>query len=119
MKTRSQIAKNLTLSCYVLLVVLMIVTSLPAFIPANSSVAVILSIKLVPLLILLPGLLLDTLRSYIWLCFIILFYFTQAVVETFLSSGAGLDWLITVLTVIIFNAAMLHIKWERSFGRTL
>jgi len=119
MKFRSQIAKNLTLICYVLLLVLMIITSFPVFLPENSSVPVILSIKLIPLLILMPGLLLNSLRSYIWLCFIILFYFTQAVVESFLSLGASLDLLITFLTVVLFNSAMLHIKWERTLGRTL
>jgi len=112
-------AQYLTVSCYVLLLLMMIVTTLPGMIPDGSSPWVILPIKLVPLLILLPGLIQDQLRAYIWICFIVLFYFTQSVVETFLSSGANIDFFITALTVIIFLSAMFYIKWERSLGRNL
>jgi uncharacterized membrane protein len=98
---------------------MMIITSLPGQIPQGSSAALILLVKLLPLLIVLPGLIRDQLRAYIWLCFIILFYFTQSVVESFLSLGSLSDLFITLLTIIIFIAAMLYIKWERSLGRQL
>ena len=98
---------------------MMIVTSLPFAIPQGSSVGLILLVKLIPLLIVFPGLAKDTLRAHIWLCFIILFYFTQAVVETFLSSAAITDIFITSLTVILFLASMFYIKWERTLGRQL
>ena len=112
-------AQHLVISNYVLLLLMMIVTTLPGELPVGSSPMVILPIKLMPLLILLPGLLNDHLRTYIWMCFIVLFYFTQSVVETFLSSGANIDFFITALTVIIFLSAMFYIKWERSLGRNL
>jgi len=112
-------AQNLTLWSYVLLLLMMIITSLPSMIPEGTSPFVVVTVKLFPLLILLPGLVSDHLRSYIWLCFIILFYFTQSVVETFLSKGANIDFFITSLTVIIFLSAMFYIKWERSLGRNL
>lgn len=117
--TKNIVALQLTWTSYVLTLLMMIVTSLPAYIPEGSSVTVILLVKLIPLLILLPGLVKDTLRSHIWLCFIILFYFTQSVVETFLSSGAFTDIFITSLTVVIFLSSMFYIKWERTFGRQL
>lgn len=113
------IARNLTTSSYVLLLLMMIVTSLPGMIPQGSSPVVVLTVKLVPLLILMPGLLADNLRSYILLCFIVLFYFTQSVVEAFLSRAANIDLFITALTVIIFLSAMFYVKWERSLGRNL
>ncbi|KZY49851.1 hypothetical protein A3732_22365, partial [Oleiphilus sp. HI0050] len=92
---------------------------LPSYLPEGSSPWVVVSVKLSPLLIILPGLIKDSLRSYTWLCFIVLFYFTQAVVEAFLSQGAGLDLVITLLTVNIFLSAMFYIKWERALGRAL
>ena len=113
------VAQHLTWTCYVLMLLMMIVTSLPAFIPEGSSVTFILLVKLIPLLIIFPGLAKDQLRAYIWLCFIILFYFTQSVVETFLSSAALTDLFITALTVIVFLASMFYIKWERTLGRQL
>lgn len=117
--TKNIIAQHLTWTCYILMLLMMIVTSLPAYIPEGSSVTFILLVKLIPLLIILPGLANDQLRAYIWLCFIILFYFTQSVVETFLSSAALTDLFITTLTVIVFLASMFYIKWERTLGRQL
>tara|TARA_R110001592_G_scaffold24536_3_gene94443 strand:- start:13324 stop:13701 length:378 start_codon:yes stop_codon:yes gene_type:complete len=117
--TKNIVALHLIWTSYVLTLLMMIVTSLPAFIPVGSPVVFILLIKLTPLLIILPGLAKDALRSHIWLCFIILFYFTQSVVESFLSSAAFTDIFITSLTVIIFLASMFYIKWERTLGRQL
>jgi uncharacterized membrane protein len=96
---------------------MMIITSLPSMLPEGTSPWIALLIKLIPLLIILPGLLLDQLRAFIWLCFIVLFYFTQSVVETFLSKGANIDYLITFLTVTQFLSAMFYIKWARTLGR--
>jgi len=87
--------------------------------PEGTNPWIALSIKLFPLLIIMPGLLMDSLRAFIWLCFIVLFYFTQAVVETFLSKGSNIDYFITFLTVTQFLSAMFYIKWARSLGRTI
>ncbi|MDX1453549.1 MAG: DUF2069 domain-containing protein [Oleiphilaceae bacterium] len=116
---RSLGAQQITWFSYALLLLLMVITSLPGTIPEGSSSVLILSIKLLPLLIVLPGIISGTLRAYIWLCFIVLFYFTQAVVESFLSAGAGLDLLITLLTVVMFCSAMLYVKWQRALGKSL
>ena len=116
---KNRLAQQLTWATYILMLLMMIVTSLPGQIPQGSSVMLILAVKLVPLLIVLPGLARDQLRAYTWLCFIILFYFTQAVVESFLSLAASTDLFITALTVIMFLSAMFYIKWERNLGRLL
>lgn len=116
---KNRIALFITWASYVLLVLLMIITSLPSTIPEGSSPWVIVTVKLLPLVIVLPGMLKDSLRAFTWLCFIVLFYFTQAVVEAFLSLGANIDLAITLLTVAIFLAAMFYIKWERALGRQL
>lgn len=105
--------------CYALMLLMMVITSLPGQIPEQVSIAVVLSIKLIPLLIMLPGLVKNSLRAYIWLCFIILFYFTQAVVESFLSLGALSDLFISIISVILFISAMLYVKWQRSLGGSL
>ncbi|KZY31383.1 MULTISPECIES: DUF2069 domain-containing protein [unclassified Oleiphilus] len=116
---KNVVAYCITWASYLLLILMMIITSLPSYLPEGSSPWVVVSVKLSPLLIILPGLIKDSLRSYTWLCFIVLFYFTQAVVEAFLSQGAGLDLVITLLTVNIFLSAMFYIKWERALGRAL
>jgi len=119
MPLKNLICRNITWGCYVLLLLMMIITSLPGQINENSSMWFILSVKLIPLLLVLPGLINNQLRAFIWLCFIVLFYFTQSVVESFLSKAAGIDLIITTLTVVIFISAMYFIKWEKLRGQIL
>ena len=73
-------------------------------------------VKLLPLLLFLPGMLRDRLRSYVWLCFVSLLYFISLVERVFAQPGelpgiAGL-----VFVVMLFTAAMLYVRWR---GREL
>lgn len=68
--------------------------------------------SLLPLLLFLPGMLKDNLRSYIWLCFVCLLYFIRLVVRLFAEPG---DWvLITgmVAVVLLFCSAMMYVRWR-------
>lgn len=119
LQRKSQLALNISLFSYLATLVLMICTSLPSNQAGMPSLGLMLGVKLIPLLIVLPGLLLDKLRAHIWLCFIILFYFTRAVVDAFLSEGSGIDLIISVLTVALFLASMYFVKWQRALGHSL
>jgi uncharacterized membrane protein len=77
------------------------------------------ALKLLPLLMFLPGMLRDNLRSYIWLCFICLGYFLVLVQRVFaqpdsLSVISGL-----VAVVVLFIAAMLYVRWRARELRSL
>ncbi len=68
--------------------------------------------KLLPLLLFLPGMLRDRLRSYIWLCFVSLLYFIALVERIFaqpdsLSAALGL-----VAVVTLFCAGMMYVRWR-------
>ncbi len=67
---------------------------------------------LLPLVMFLPGMLRDNLRSFIWLCFVSLGYFMHLVVEVFArpDSWSAITGLVAV--VILFNAAMLYVRWR-------
>lgn len=65
-----------------------------------------------PLLIFLPGMLRDKLRSYIWLCFICLLYFTRLVVNLFAQPGSALAIIGMVAVVTLFIAAMMYVRWR-------
>ena len=65
-----------------------------------------------PLLIFLPGMLQDRLRSYIWLCFICLLYFMRLVVSLFAEPGSALAIVGTVAVVTLFIAAMMYVRWR-------
>lgn len=68
--------------------------------------------KLLPLLLFLPGMLRDNLRSYIWLCFVSLGYFMVLVQRIFArpTDPAVITGLGAV--VVLFIAAMLYVRWR-------
>ena len=78
----------------------------------TSAPAIIWAGKLLPLLVFLPGMLKDRLRSYIWLCFISLMYFIALVERTFAESHSVLAWFGLGCVVVLFSAAMLYVRWR-------
>jgi uncharacterized membrane protein len=67
---------------------------------------------MLPLVIFVPGMLRDNLRSYIWVCFVSLLYFMRLVLALFARPD---DWLaITgmVAVVLLFISAMLYVRWR-------
>jgi len=69
-------------------------------------------VKLLPLLLFLPGMLKDNLRSFIWLCFVCLLYFIVLVQRLFVVQGDALAIVGTVAVVTLFTAAMLYVRWR-------
>lgn len=83
---------------------------------ASGRFWVPLLLQLVPLLLLLPGLLSKYYRSYSWLCFIVLAYFTSYVVQVYSPTRQWHDWLALIATIIIFIAGMYASRWlQRHF----
>jgi uncharacterized membrane protein len=69
-------------------------------------------LKLLPLLLFLPGMLRDNLRSFIWLCFVCLGYFMILVQRLFAEPGNLLVSLGMVAVVVLFIASMLYVRWR-------
>ncbi|MHA7817067.1 MAG: DUF2069 domain-containing protein [Pseudohaliea sp.] len=65
---------------------------------------------LLPLLIFLPGMLRDRLRSYVWLCFVVLLYFVRLVERLFAEPGALPPIVGTIAAVGLFTCAMLYVR---------
>ena len=68
--------------------------------------------KLLPLLLFLPGMLRDNLRSYIWLCFVSLLYFIALVERIFAAHGDPQVVVGLVAVVVLFCAGMLYVRWR-------
>ena len=98
---------------YFLLFALLIVSALQTSVPKEAYQEMILSVTL---LLLLPGLIKGSERAHIWLCFIILWYFTYAVVGLFLPTGALVKSLTVASTVIIFISSMMNVHWQKKSG---
>jgi uncharacterized membrane protein len=75
----------------------------------NSNVKILL-VKLMPLLIIIPGILKKYYRTYSWLCFVILPYFVF-ITPTLFEAFAWGNWLKITLTVVIFIASMMTSRW--------
>lgn len=104
---------------YVLLLALLVVSTFLSTLPPEASRGLMLAVKLVPLLIFLPGLLKGSIRAHIWLCFVVLFYFTRSVVAAYLTEGDLLESTITATTVILFIASMMNVFWQKRTGAVL
>jgi len=70
------------------------------------------AIKVMPLLLFLPGMRKDNLRSYIWLCFVCLGYFMILVQRIFAQPDSLLVVSGLVAVVVLFIAAMLYVRWR-------
>ena len=104
---RFKIARNCTFICYAGLLAMFAALNLTR---QEGSLATWL-MQTLPLLVVLPGLLKDKHRSYSWLCFVILIYFTAYVVEVMSPLFVWTDALALTLSVVIFIAAMLASRW--------
>jgi len=70
----------------------------------------LLLIKLLLLLIFIPGFIKKKYRTYSWLCFAILPYFIW-IIPYVMGRGNWSDWVMTLLTVVIFISAMMTSRW--------
>ena len=67
-----------------------------------------------PLLILMPWLIKRNIRAHIWLCFLMLGYFLNAVQQCFLYEQYGmLPFFEVANTVYLFMIAMMFARWEQ------
>jgi len=120
LQVKSHWAAITTKISYFALLVMLVFSSFVPGPPEGVSLWLVLTVKLVPLLIVLPGLLLNKLRSYMWLCFIVLFYFIRAFVDAFMQDESmWFDSALTALTVLLFVAAMYFVKWQKMLGKSL
>ena len=107
-KVNAKLTFGLTTLCASYVIFILLISWLN-FQSANSNFKIWL-IKIIPLLILIPGLIKKHHRTYSWLCFVILPYFifiTPALFEAF----AWKNWVYLALTVIIFITAMMTSRW--------
>lgn len=74
---------------------------------------VIMLLKLVPLLLVFPGVLKGQWRAHIWLSFISLFYFLVGCLATFASNAPLEGLVLLVASVTLFISSMLFARWSR------
>ncbi len=68
-------------------------------------------IQVVPLAIFIPGMITRYYRTYSWMCFVLLFYFTWAVPEAFSAQPTLLDMGVLIFSSILFVSAMMASRY--------
>lgn len=74
-------------------------------------------IRIVPLLVFVPGMMSRNLRSLAWLCFVCLMYFMIAVTEAMSPFRLWINYLEVALSVTVFTSAMMTIRWQAQATR--
>ncbi|MFT4615699.1 MAG: putative membrane protein [Bacteroidia bacterium] len=103
----TQLTGRLALLCYC---VLLWQQGLDAWI--SNAPWFIWGIKIVPLLMFLPGMYRDNLRSYIWVCFVVQVYFLVLVQRIFVRPDDPLIITGLVAVVVLFITAMMYVRWR-------
>jgi uncharacterized membrane protein len=67
-------------------------------------------VKVIPLLIFIPGFIKEHYRTYSWLCFAVLPYFIW-LTPLVMGRGTIVDWLLILLIAVLFTAAMMTSRW--------
>lgn len=106
---RVKIGRLLTLHCYGALLLLYTVLN----ILADTQQLNWWLIQCVPLLIFIPGLRSNHYKTYSWLCFVTLIYFTALVPEVMSPVSEWSHWLQLALISTLFCAAMMTSRWRQ------
>lgn len=113
MNGTAELARRISVAA---LVTLMAVLSIELFGIARLALqtrAFLWVIWIGPLLVFLPGLLRGSWKTHLWLCFVVMVYFTVTVSELFDPQPSLADWLELLLIVVIFVASMLFARWKQ------
>ncbi|MCK7543281.1 DUF2069 domain-containing protein [Marinobacter bryozoorum] len=105
--------RTITAALYSLLLAMLVVNTFWPSPVEGVSIVLMLTVKLLPLLPFAWVVFRGHNRGYIWMSFVVIFYFTQAVVTAWLSEGQPVPVFMAVLTFALFTIAMVHLKANR------
>ncbi|UHQ55033.1 MULTISPECIES: DUF2069 domain-containing protein [Microbulbifer] len=104
-----KMGQRLNWACYIGLLVLFAVWNL--FLEGGSLALWIL--QTAPLLLVLPGMLKQRYRSYLWLCLILLVYICASIVDVMMAGRGWQDGALLALSLTLFFSAMMTSRWQR------
>ena len=70
--------------------------------------------KIMPFIILIPGLIQKRHRTATWLSFMSMFYFILGVLLAFTPGGSLWGWLLSISTLVLFFSSMLYTRWKKA-----
>jgi uncharacterized membrane protein len=79
---------------------------------------VIWLVHVLPLAAFTPTLIAGKPRGHVWLCFVLLVYFLEAVIAALVPPTRWLGGIDCALLVTLFSAAMLYARWRSQLDRS-
>lgn len=116
---RLRLTRALSLAFFFGLIALLLVNNLWFANLHGARVEVILAIELVPLLLLLPGMLTGSARAHAWTCFVVNIYFIKGVLAAFDPARAVFGWVEVLVSLGLFIAGLLYVRWKFQHERRL
>lgn len=80
---------------------------------------VILSIELVPLLLLTPGMVMGSARGHSWTCFAVNLYFIKGALAFYDPNRSLFGVLEMLASLAVFVSALLYVRWRYQYNRKL
>ncbi|MGN8261861.1 DUF2069 domain-containing protein [Pseudomonas sp. SMSB3] len=116
---RVRLSRALSLATLFGLMALLLVNNLWFANLHGARIPVILAIELVPLLLVLPGMLMGSARAHAWACFVVNIYFIKGVLAAFDPARALFGWIEVALSLGLFVAGLLYVRWRFQYERRL
>lgn len=120
LQRKAKLAHLLTLALVATLMGVFILWYVVLLPPPKGSGWEIVLFHSIPLLLFLPALIKQWTRAYIWLCFFIMLYFCQGVMNAFLMPHT-IGWLglaQTVIVSLLFIVSMYAARWVKQVQNT-
>jgi len=83
----------------------------------GARIWVVLSIQLIPLALVAPGMLAGSPRAHAWTCFIVNLYFIQGVLAAIDPARMIYGVLEAAISLTLFVAALLYTRWSYQYER--
>jgi len=112
-----RISRALSLISFIALAALLLTWNLVFADLHGARPWVVISIQLIPLLLVAPGMISGSPRAHAWLCFIVNLYFIQGVLAAINPARMMFGWLEAMISLVLFVAALLYTRWSYQYSR--
>lgn len=114
---RLKFSRVLSLASFIGLAALLIIWNLAFADLHGARTWVVLSIQLIPLLLVAPGMISGSPRAHAWTCFIVNLYFIQGVLAAINPARMIYGWLEAIISLTLFISALLYTRWAYQYER--
>lgn len=114
---RLKFSRVLSLASFIGLAALLIIWNLAFADLHGARTWVVVSIQLIPLLLVAPGIISGSPRAHAWTCFIVNLYFIQGVLAAINPTRMVYGWLEAIISLTLFISAMLYTRWAYQYER--